>query len=177
MLGLATTMPACQKDSNVSGFADRCMELEALALAPCDLEPLGPMLASTPALAIGDSEATYASAALDCPNAPTARPTRVARRVKRMVPCGQTGVGEEGRRRPRTSNETLQDQGTSSAIFIPLSDTATERMPAVAMMTKLVADDAPGPRGQADMLHMEGWPWDCVRRARMVAWLGEAAKR
>lgn len=129
-------MPACQKDLNVSGFADRCTELEALALAPCDLEPLGPMLASTPAFAMGDSEATYASAALDCANAPAARLTRVARRVTRIVPCGQTGVGEEGRRRLRTSDETLQDQGTSSAIFIPLAVTATERMPAVAVMTK-----------------------------------------
>ena len=55
-----------------------------LTLAPLDLEPLDPMLAMTPALAMGDSEATYASAAEDCAYAPTASAIHDKRTERRI---------------------------------------------------------------------------------------------
>lgn len=55
-----------------------------LTFAPSDLEPLGPMLAMRPALAMGDSDATYASAE-DCADAPTASATHDMRTERCML--------------------------------------------------------------------------------------------
>ncbi len=64
-----------------------------VTFAPDDLDPLGPMFARTPALAMGDSDATYASAELDCASAPVARAMSEVRKAKRMV-AGQDSERE-----------------------------------------------------------------------------------
>ena len=56
--------------------------------APADFEPLGPMFASNPALAIGDSLAIYASTTLNCAKLSLARlnDTQTSKSVKIFIP-------------------------------------------------------------------------------------------
>ncbi len=96
-----------------------------------------------------------------------------------------TGVEGCERRRLTMSNRTLQARVRPALyLYFLRSVKATERMLAASTMTKSVAHDAPGPQGQADMLHMEGGRAELaceidhwLRRARVVSSLGDSVEK
>ena len=76
-----------------------------LTFAPLDLEPLGPILARSPALAAGDSDATYASTEDDWAYAPTARAAKDDRREKRIVTSQSSKESDRSWMLPRNDNK------------------------------------------------------------------------
>ena len=88
-----------------------------LTFAPLDLDPLGPMLAMTPAFAIGDSDATYASAEEDCAYAPTARAAQETRKEKRILTDELHWKASDDRRLLTRLTTTTTERTEASADF------------------------------------------------------------
>ena len=73
------------------------------------------MLAMTPAFAIGDSDATYASAEEDCAYAPTARAAQETRKEKRILTDELHWKASDGRRLLTRLTTTATERTEASA--------------------------------------------------------------